>query len=170
MTLSTSYFSVHACRLKSLVYGQLHEELVAVPSSQLDYLRAYFCFYSLYIFSATHALLAHTSALCHSHMPQLQYLCLFWSFMYSYKALLVCSRPSSCLINFLLNGRSVMLEMPRKAGGKMISHLLAAHGGEIFVHTLVTARSVLEDPPSISEGCGGRVTDYRITVRHVTRS
>lgn len=23
-------------------------------------------------------------------------------------------------------------------------------------------RSVLEDPPSISEGCGGRVTDYRI--------
>ncbi|PSN39663.1 Protein asunder [Blattella germanica] len=73
------------------------------------------------------------------------------------------SRPSSCLINFLLNGRSVMLEMPRKAGGKMISHLLAAHGGEIFIHTLVTARSVLEDPPSISEGCGGRVTDYRIT-------
>jgi hypothetical protein len=60
-----------------------------------------------------------------------------------------------------------MLEMPRKAGGKMISHLLAAHGGEIFVHTLVTARSVLEDPPSISEGCGGRVTDYRITVRHI---
>lgn len=57
--------------------------------------------------------------------------------------------------------------MPRKAGGKMISHLLAAHGGEIFVHTLVTARSVLEDPPSISEGCGGRVTDYRITVRHI---
>nr|CAD7443228.1 unnamed protein product [Timema bartmani] len=73
------------------------------------------------------------------------------------------SRPSSCLINFLLSGRSVMLEMPRKAGGKMISHLLAAHGGEIFVHTLVTARSVLEDPPSISEGSGGRITDYRIT-------
>lgn len=73
------------------------------------------------------------------------------------------SRPSSCLINFLLNGRSVMLEMARKAGGKTISHLLAAHGGEIFIHTLSTARSVLEDPPSISEGCGGRVTDYRIT-------
>ncbi|XP_019760948.1 protein asunder isoform X1 [Dendroctonus ponderosae] len=72
------------------------------------------------------------------------------------------SRPSLCLINFLLNGRSVMLEMPRKAGGKITSHLLAAHGGEIFVHTLCTARSVLEDPPSISEGCGGRVTDYRI--------
>lgn len=75
------------------------------------------------------------------------------------------SRPSSCLINFLLNGRSVMLEMARKSGGKTISHLLAAHGGEIFIHTLSTARSVLEDPPSISEGCGGRVTDYRITVR-----
>lgn len=25
----------------------------------------------------------------------------------------VTSRPSSCLINFLLNGRSVLLEMPR---------------------------------------------------------
>ncbi|XP_051174023.1 integrator complex subunit 13 [Leptopilina boulardi] len=73
------------------------------------------------------------------------------------------SRPSSCLINFLLNGRSVMLEMVRKSGGKSISHLLAAHGGEIFIHTLSTSRSVLEDPPSISEGCGGRVTDYRIT-------
>ena len=74
------------------------------------------------------------------------------------------SRPSSCLINFLLNGRSVMLEMARKSGGKAISHLLASHGGEIFIHTLSTSRSVLEDPPSISEGCGGRVTDYRITV------
>lgn len=73
------------------------------------------------------------------------------------------SRPSLCLINFLLNGRSVMLEMPRKAGGKITSHLLSAHGGEIFIHTLCTARSVLEDPPSISEGPGGRVTDYRIT-------
>ncbi|KAG8228667.1 hypothetical protein J437_LFUL008904 [Ladona fulva] len=72
------------------------------------------------------------------------------------------SRPSSCLINFLLNGRSVMLEMARKSGGKMTSHLLAAHGGEIFIHALSTSRSVLEEPPSISEGCGGRVTDYRI--------
>lgn len=27
----------------------------------------------------------------------------------------------------------------------------------------IATRSVLEDPPSISEGCGGRVTDYRIT-------
>lgn len=50
------------------------------------------------------------------------------------------SRPSLCLINFLLNGRSVMLEMARKAGGKITSHLLAAHGGEIFIHTLCTAR------------------------------
>ncbi|XP_046670533.1 integrator complex subunit 13 [Homalodisca vitripennis] len=73
------------------------------------------------------------------------------------------SRPSSCLINFLLNGRSVMLEMVRRGGGKVMSHLLAAHGGEIFIHSLGTGRSILEDPPSISEGCGGRVTDYRIT-------
>lgn len=40
-----------------------------------------------------------------------------------------------------------------------------SHGGEIFLHVLSSSRSILEDPPSISEGCGGRVTDYRITVR-----
>lgn len=72
------------------------------------------------------------------------------------------NRPSSCLTNFLLNGRAVMLEMPRKSGSKVMSHMLASHGGEIFIHTLGTGRSILEDPPSISEGCGGRVTDYRI--------
>lgn len=72
------------------------------------------------------------------------------------------SRPSSCLTNFLLSGRAVMLEQPRKSGNKVISHLLASHGGEIFVHAMNTSRSLLEDPPSISEGCGGRVTDYRI--------
>lgn len=72
------------------------------------------------------------------------------------------NRPSSCLTNFLLNGRAVMLEMPRKSGSKVLSHMLASHGGEIFIHTLGTGRSILEDPPSISEGCGGRVTDYRI--------
>ncbi|XP_022105376.1 integrator complex subunit 13-like [Acanthaster planci] len=72
------------------------------------------------------------------------------------------SRPSVCLTNFLLNGRQVMLEQPRKSGTKVISHMLASHGGEIFLHCLATARSPLEDPPSISEGCGGRVTDYRI--------
>ena len=74
----------------------------------------------------------------------------------------VISRPSSCLTNFLLNGRWVMLEMPRKSGSKVISHMLACHGGDIYIHTLYTSRSILEDPPSISEGCGGRVTDYRI--------
>ena len=72
-----------------------------------------------------------------------------------------------CLVSkahFFL-GRAVMLEQPRKSGAKVISHLLASHGGEIFVHAINTARSLLEDPPSISEGCGGRVTDYRINVR-----
>ncbi|XP_077399799.1 LOW QUALITY PROTEIN: integrator complex subunit 13 [Vanacampus margaritifer] len=73
------------------------------------------------------------------------------------------SRPSSCLTNFLLNGRSVLLEQPRKSGSKIISHMLSSHGGEIFLHVLNSNRSTLEDPPSISEGCGGRVTDYRIT-------
>lgn len=73
----------------------------------------------------------------------------------------VTSRPSSCLINFLLSGRSVLLEMPRKTGGKITSHLLSAHGGEIFIHSLNISRSVLEDSPSISEGVGGKIVNYR---------
>lgn len=73
----------------------------------------------------------------------------------------VTSRPSSCLINFLLSGRSVLLEMPRKSGGKITSHLLSAHGGEIFIHSLNTSRTVLEDAPSISEGLGGKIVNYR---------
>ncbi len=56
-----------------------------------------------------------------------------------------------------------MLELPRRSGTKVLSHMLTSHGGEIFIHTLNTSRSSLEDPPSISEGPGGRVTDYRIT-------
>lgn len=74
----------------------------------------------------------------------------------------VTSRPSSCLINFLLAGRSVLLEMPRKSGGKLTSHLLSAHGGEIFIHTLSVSRSCLDELPSISEGVGGRNVNYRI--------
>ena len=77
------------------------------------------------------------------------------------------SRPSSCLTNFLLGGRWVMLESPKRTTAsnhstRILSHMLAAHGGDIYIHTLLTARTVLEDPPSISEGQGGKVTDYRI--------
>lgn len=42
-----------------------------------------------------------------------------------------------------------------------MSHVLAAHGGEIFIYGLSSGRSALEDPPSVCEGPGGRVTDYR---------
>ena len=61
-----------------------------------------------------------------------------------------------------------MLEQPRKSGARVISHMLTSHGGELYIHVLATARSILEDPPSISEGCGGRVTDYRINVSFTT--
>ncbi|XP_053202094.1 integrator complex subunit 13-like [Panonychus citri] len=72
------------------------------------------------------------------------------------------SRPSSCLTNFLLSGRTVMLEMTKLKGSKVMSHMLSSHNGELYIHTLYTGRSLLEDPPSISEGIGGRITDYRI--------
>ncbi|EDO37858.1 predicted protein, partial [Nematostella vectensis] len=72
------------------------------------------------------------------------------------------SRPAACLISFLLQGRYVMLEQPRKTGSKVISHILMSHGGDIYIHCVSTSRTPNEDPPSISEGVGGRVTDYRI--------
>ncbi|XP_030374021.1 protein asunder [Scaptodrosophila lebanonensis] len=84
----------------------------------------------------------------------------------------VTSRPSSCLINFLLNGRSVLLEMPRKSGGKTTSHMLSARGGEIFIHSLQITRSCLDETPSIVDGPGGRVQEYRFSefAQHVKLS
>ena len=81
---------------------------------------------------------------------------------YRFTSVDVNSRPASCLTNFLLSGRTVMLEMPRLKASKFMSHMLSSHCGELYIHTLGTGRSILEDPPSISEGSGGRVTDYRI--------
>lgn len=69
----------------------------------------------------------------------------------------------------LCSGRSVMLEQHRKGGTRLVSHMLTSHGGEIYIHTLATYRSILEDPPSISEGVGGRLTDYRISVSLIIR-
>ncbi|XP_063362263.1 protein asunder [Cydia amplana] len=73
----------------------------------------------------------------------------------------VASRPSACLVNFLLNGRSVTLEVPRKGGGRSASHVLAAQGGELWIGAL-GGRAPYDEPPALSEGAGGRVTDYRI--------
>jgi len=47
------------------------------------------------------------------------------------------SRPAACLIMFLLQG-------------------------DVYIHVLASGRSPLEDPPAITEGIGGRVTDYRV--------
>lgn len=73
------------------------------------------------------------------------------------------SRPSACLITFLLNGRSVLLEMIRQGGGKSMSHVLKSYNGEIYIHTVSSGRTILEDPPSISEGPGGKVSHYRVS-------
>ena len=44
---------------------------------------------------------------------------------------------------------------------------LAFFQGDVYIHVLATGRNPVEDPPSISEGCGGRITDYRIEVGFV---
>lgn len=102
----------------------------------------------------------------------------------------VTSRPTICLVNFVLSGKPVVLEQPKKGNSKVVSHVLISHGGQpgpyslflvgqdkvmcdccfgcsvgaIFLHCLPSGRTYLDDPPSISEGWGGRITDYRISV------
>ena len=41
----------------------------------------------------------------------------------------VTSRPTICLINFVLSGKAVLLEQPRKTTTKIISHVLTSHSG-----------------------------------------
>jgi len=72
------------------------------------------------------------------------------------------SRPSTCLITFLLNGRSVLLDMIKQRGDKSISHVLKSHNGEIYMHTVSSGKRVFEDLPAICKGPGGKVTQYRI--------
>ncbi|PZC82974.1 hypothetical protein B5X24_HaOG208841 [Helicoverpa armigera] len=50
---------------------------------------------------------------------------------------------------------------PQKGGGRSASHVLAAQGGELWIGAL-GGRTPYDDPPALSEGAGGRVTDYRI--------
>lgn len=56
----------------------------------------------------------------------------------------------------------MILKIARKTGGKLTSHLLSAHGGEIFIHTLHISRSCLEDLPAVLESGGGKLSEYRI--------
>uniref|UniRef100_H2Y4D2 Protein asunder n=1 Tax=Ciona savignyi TaxID=51511 RepID=H2Y4D2_CIOSA len=76
------------------------------------------------------------------------------------------SRPSLCLTNFLLNGRSVLLEHWQKSessgNSSKNTHMISCCGSDIFLHALDVYQVPFEDPPSISDGAGGRVTDYRI--------
>lgn len=67
---------------------------------------------------------------------------------------------------FFVLGRSVLLEIQRKGSNKMHTHMLSAHGGHIFIHSLQAFEksAICEEPPSISESSGGRITDYRIAV------
>ena len=72
------------------------------------------------------------------------------------------SRPSACLVNFLLHGRHVMLEIFKSKSNRMTTHVLASHGGELYVHSLATNQKLNIDSPSISDSLGGKVGDYRV--------
>ncbi|CAK8693167.1 unnamed protein product [Clavelina lepadiformis] len=82
------------------------------------------------------------------------------------------SRPSLCLTNFLLNGRSVSLEhwnnrpdggTAGSGGSRQMTHMISCRGSDIFLHALGIFRPPFEDPPNISDGPGGKVKDYRIS-------
>lgn len=82
------------------------------------------------------------------------------------------SRPSACLTNFLLSGRTVMLEIFKSKNMRVGTHILASHNGELYIHSLSSQQQQHQggsnklpnshDVPPISESLGGRVTDYRI--------
>jgi hypothetical protein len=74
------------------------------------------------------------------------------------------SRPSACLTNFLLNGKQVMLEIFKSKSNRMITHVLANHGGELYIHSLATSKhkQSIGDPPPIADSLGGKVGDYRM--------
>lgn len=75
------------------------------------------------------------------------------------------SRPSACLNNFLLNGRTVMLEIFKSKNQRMMTHFLSGHNGELYIHSLATSsqnKSALAEPPPISDSLGGKVSDYRL--------
>ena len=73
-------------------------------------------------------------------------------------------------------GRSVSLEHWIKGtdGGagssasgsstRVMTHMISCRGSDIFLHALGVHRCPFEDPPGISDGVGGKVTDYRINV------
>lgn len=84
------------------------------------------------------------------------------------------SRPSSCLTNFILSGRSVLLEHTHSK--QYPNFFLAAHSGVIYIHSTCKCPdlpgkfntcfseilTMLLPLIGISEGAGGRLTDYRI--------
>ena len=51
---------------------------------------------------------------------------------------------------------------------RQTTHMISCHGKDIFLHALNTNKMPFDDPPSISEGVGGKVTDYRIAVSDST--
>lgn len=78
------------------------------------------------------------------------------------------SRPASCLTQFLLSGRCVVLEVNNRNNSqqqqqqRISSHVLCAHAGELFMHCLnCCGRSNLDDRPSI-ENVPAKLNNYRI--------
>ena len=52
----------------------------------------------------------------------------FYKFLFRF--FVSCNLPVVLFCCYLLTGRQVMLEQPKKSGGKLVSHILASHGGD----------------------------------------
>ncbi|PAA52267.1 hypothetical protein BOX15_Mlig015828g1 [Macrostomum lignano] len=91
----------------------------------------------------------------------------------------VTARHSVCLINFLRGppSRFVMLESKQQSPGattnsssntRRVTHMLASHAGDIYLHVLEPGKPLLEELPPAAEsrclptaGCPIKLTDYR---------
>lgn len=80
------------------------------------------------------------------------------------------SRPASCLTQFLLSGRCVVLEVNNRMtinNTRISSHVLCAHAGELFMHCLnCCGRSNLDERPTI-ENFPAKLNQYRIPVSYI---
>ena len=58
---------------------------------------------------------------------------------------------------------AIVSRLAHEVKDTVIYYYILAAGG-VFIHCIPGGRAYLDDPPSISEGWGGRITDYRIAV------
>ncbi|KRX17181.1 Protein asunder -like protein [Trichinella nelsoni] len=71
-------------------------------------------------------------------------------------------RETMCLTNYILSGRIVLICVDLPDEGRIYTHALVSRNGRLYVQSLQIGRSSYEMLPSIKNGPGTAVTDYRV--------